>query len=1179
MGAGGYHFGMTGAGKLGAAGPRAVGGSLGALRGVFLPRRSPEVGPEGPEGTAGVPHRSSWDRQRLRKAPRRWSAFALALAVMGVLATVLASPALASHLFIVNNSADSSDSMCVHRDFRDGNGNKTNGCTLREAIYAANNTENFAGRDVIRFNITEDVDPRVVKKIVVPGGGLPAITDPVIIDGYSQPGASRNTLEQGNNANLLIELNGAGQDGYAANAHGLVIDSGGSGDPRMDGMGGTVVTGLIINGFGNRTFGGPTSGILVQGGSQTVIDGNYIGTDASGTAADGNDRGVYISNSSGNYVGHGVPPPGWVDDPNSPLDDHDWEQGTIAGARNVISGNDDGVVIAGSSSERNRVEGNYIGTDKNGANALGNSSDGVHIFGEATNNWVKGNVISGNGHYGVRNFLASGNQVLDNRIGTDPDGDSPLPNAAGVLVAGANNGVGGNVISGNVRTGVYILGSPSTGNQVLGNRIGTDADGDSPLPNDVGVVIEGASGNVVGVNNVISGNRGTGVHIFGKDATGNRLQGNFIGSAVNGDSPLPNDVGVVIEGASGNVVGGRSVVGSPLGTLANIISGNRGTGVDIRGANSTGNDVRPNSIFSNGGLGIDLSGGDGVTPNDDQDPDSGPNNLQNFPVLARASSGSTGTTVTGTLDSTPGTEFDVLFFSNATRDPSGHGEGQTYLGEQRVTTDANGVASLAFTGTRVVPVGQYVTATATNRSTHDTSEFSGAVAVEPPNTVPVALDQTVDTDEDAPRTITLKANDDENDALAYEITVLPTHGRLYKGSSTAQGDEITGANTPLTGGQVTYKPNANYNNTAAAPDAFGFRANDGTLDSSEATVSVVVKAVNDAPVARNVATATDEDTSRTIGLSATDVDNDSLAYRITSLPTHAKLYDGDPSDPDNEIGSADLPATLQGGQVVYEPDENYNNTGPTSDAIDSFKFLASDQTTGANSESNEATVSVKVYLVNDAPIAADDTATTPEDTPVTIDVLANDSDPDSAQLFTTMMSGPTNGQLTHNAGGSFTYTPKADYAGTDSFTYRTSDRLLSSNTATVSITVEDTTAPKVGAVSPANGAKDVPRGANVSAAFSEKMDPATLTASSFKLFKVNSDGTTTPIANASVIPSADGLSAKLDPYGSSATLLARNTRYKAVVTTGAKDLAGNALDQDPGVTGDQQKEWFFKTGR
>jgi N-acetylglucosamine-6-sulfatase len=117
--------------------------------------------------------------------------------------------------------------------------------------------------------------------------------------------------------------------------------------------------------------------------------------------------------------------------------------------------------------------------------------------------------------------------------------------------------------------------------------------------------------------------------------------------------------------------------------------------------------------------------------------------------------------------------------------------------------------------------------------------------------------------------------------------------------------------------------------------------------------------------------------------------------------------------------------------------------------------------------------------------------------------------------------------------------------------------------------------PTVTSTSPAANATGVAPSANLTATFSEKMDPATITSSTFRLLKVNADGSTTRITNAPVTLSSDGLQATLDPFGTSTTLLSTSTKYKAVVTTGAKDVAGNQLDQNPNTTGFQQKAWFF----
>ena len=137
---------------------------------------------------------------------------------------------------------------------------------------------------------------------------------------------------------------------------------------------------------------------------------------------------------------------------------------------------------------------------------------------------------------------------------------------------------------------------------------------------------------------------------------------------------------------------------------------------------------------------------------------------------------------------------------------------------------------------------------------------------------------------------------------------------------------------------------------------------------------------------------------------------------------------------------------------------------------------------------------------------------------------------------------------------------------------------LREDTFTLSLQLADVTVPKVASVDPVGGTKSVARATDVTAHFSEPMDTTTLNTSTFKLFKVNADGTTTRVTNAPVTPSADGLSATLDPYGSSDNRLAKNTKYKAVVTTGAKDVAGNALDQNPSKEGNQQKSWHFTTG-
>ena len=120
----------------------------------------------------------------------------------------------------------------------------------------------------------------------------------------------------------------------------------------------------------------------------------------------------------------------------------------------------------------------------------------------------------------------------------------------------------------------------------------------------------------------------------------------------------------------------------------------------------------------------------------------------------------------------------------------------------------------------------------------------------------------------------------------------------------------------------------------------------------------------------------------------------------------------------------------------------------------------------------------------------------------------------------------------------------------------------------------DTTSPRVTSASPRHNATEVAPSTDLTTTFSEKMDPASITKSTFRLFKVTPSGAT-QVTNVTVSPGTDGLTATLDPFGSSATVLSRSTTYKAVITTEARDVAGNRLDQHPETAGLQQKAWSF----
>jgi hypothetical protein len=381
----------------------------------------------------------------------------------------------------------------------------------------------------------------------------------------------------------------------------------------------------------------------------------------------------------------------------------------------------------------------------------GAGTDGLLIT--ADNSTVRGLVINRFSWYGI--FIGSGGNVIEgNFIGTDVTGSAGLGNGAGVPIFSASgNTIGGttagarNVISGNEGYGVGIFDS-STGNLVQGNFIGTDATGTVDLGNSAyGVVIyySGASNNIIGgttaeARNIISGNDVGGISLW-NGVTGNLVQGNFIGTDVTGTVDLGNVWGgVSIGDASNNIVGGTT------SGAGNIISGNDMNGVDIAGSGATGNLVQGNFIFSNAGLGIDL-GGDGMTPNDGGDGDTGANNLQNFPVLTSATSGSS-ITIEGTLNSTANTEFRLEFFSNTACDPSGYGEGETFLGSTNVTTNGSGNVNFVANFPVTVPAGQFITSTATDPN-NNTSEFSACLQV-----TTATVEATVDF---APDTLNLKS--------------------------------------------------------------------------------------------------------------------------------------------------------------------------------------------------------------------------------------------------------------------------------------------------------------------------------------------------------------------------------------------------------------------------------------
>jgi CSLREA domain-containing protein len=307
---------------------------------------------------------------------------------------------------------------------------------------------------------------------------------------------------------------------------------------------------------------------------------------------------------------------------------------------------------------------------------------------------------------------------------------------AGLEILGTSNSVIRGLVINRFAGSEIRLGG-ATDNRIEGNFLGTDPTGtlDSPIKG-LGVSVEGSNRNTVGgttpaARNLISGND-EGIE-FNSGSQGNGALGNIIGTTASGTAPLGNEfwgVAMFSTFTSNNKIGDGTAAG------ANTIAFNGTDGIEVDSNDSeTGNRISRNSIFSNGGLGIDLIGGtetddtnistpnDGDNPNTpqvDPDADTGANGLQNKPVLSSAKTSSTKTTITGKLNSTPGKTFKIQLFSN----PSDQNEGKRFVGQKSVTTDGSGNATFTFSPASKVAVGQTITATATKASTGDTSEFS-----------------------------------------------------------------------------------------------------------------------------------------------------------------------------------------------------------------------------------------------------------------------------------------------------------------------------------------------------------------------------------------------------------------------------------------------------------------------
>ena len=444
--------------------------------------------------------------------------------------------------------------------------------SLRQAIIDANKA---TGASTINFSIGSGLQTISLKS------ALPVVTVPLTIDGTSQPGYAGTPL---------VTLDGS---------------SAGSGVRGLELAGGNdVVLGLAIDNFSMH-------GIQLDGNNNKIA-GNYIGVDASGTKAAGNGGcGIdAIWSSSGNIIG-----------------------GTTAATRNVISANGSadpygcrGVLLNGSNN--NTVSGNYFGTNAAGTASLSNYGDDICLV-SAANNIIggtapgAGNLISGSGRVGIwlNGWGTSNNTIQGNLIGTDVTGTKALGNQiTGIMSAGAqSNLIGGatasarNVISGNIQAGIDL--QPGSWNfTIQGNYIGTDITGTKAIANvGSGIEVESGVNNVTIANNLISGNKLSGIDLINSQS--DQITGNMIGTDVTGKKALPNGQnGITIEKGSNSIT-----IGGTQASASNLISGNGWDGVLVCGVGSTGTGsvkILGNKIGTNlDGTSSVKNGGDGVQVN------------------------------------------------------------------------------------------------------------------------------------------------------------------------------------------------------------------------------------------------------------------------------------------------------------------------------------------------------------------------------------------------------------------------------------------------------------------------------------------------------------------------------------------------------------------------------------
>jgi VCBS repeat-containing protein len=847
---------------------------------------------------------------------------------------------------------------------------------------------------------------------------------------------------------------------------------------------GTNGDGMADADEGNVISGNRFRGVMVNAGSNNVLAGNYIGTNAAGTAAVPNVAGVLLLSGTNTRIGT---------DGNGVGD---------ASERNVISGNTDtGIVFISASVIGTAIAGNYIGLNAAGTAAVPNTNMGVSV-GLASNTRVgtdgngvgdvdERNIISGNIGAGV-NVSSVPTVVAGNYIGTNAAGTAAVPNTrAGVSLSGTvrvgsnldgvNDAAEGNLISGNGEDGVQVFGG---GAVVAGNSIGLSSGG-TALGNTLsGVAAQfGASANTIR-RNTIAYNVREGVLVLGTSSANNRITENAIHSngrlGINLSNSSTND-GVTANDIGDGDTGANGLQNFPVLTAA---SSGGGTTTVVGTLNSTVNTTFTVEFFAS--TAADPSGfGEGQRYLGSASVMTNASGNVSFtvtlPVAAAPNEfvSATATNLSGATSEFSGGNVQVPAPNSAptaANDSYAANEDATLtvaapgvlgndadadgnpLTAQIVSGPTNGSLTLNMNGsfTYTPAANFYGTDSFTYRAHDGTTTGNVAtvtLAVNAVNDAPgftKGADQSVAEDAGpqsaAGWATAISAGPANESGQAAQFLITVSNPGLFS---------VLPAVSPT--GTLTYTPASNANGAATVTVLLadnGGTANGGQDTSAAQTFTISVTAVNDAPIARSDTATTDEDTAVNVLVlandstgpaTATDEAGQTLSIFSITQPAHgtAAIHDnGTPGNPADDY-------------VVYIPNPNYNGA-------DSFTYTIRDS--GAPPEEATSTGTITINPVNDSPTVANATLPTAEDTAVTVDLrpLASDVETADANLTFTIVTGPGSGTLAATGTpGVYTYTPAGNFNGMVTFTYTVTDtgdptgstNILTSNTATVTITV------------------------------------------------------------------------------------------------------------------------------